>query len=322
MALCSTSSLFIDKYAPLHLSEFDNDPVLMETLGSLMEQGYMNVLLVGGVSCGKTSIGNALVRAYLQGNESNVLRLHCLQEQGIQYFRNEVKTFCQTKTCVSGKKKVVFIDDLDTVNEQGQHVFRACLDKYGSNVWFVATCTNVQKVIESLQSRLTKFLVRPIHDDTMERLFDRVVREEGLQVDPLARDFMLRVADRSVPLLLHNLEKIHLLRAPRVSLALAEELCTHISFASLRVYTERMLQRDVDGALSVVYELIDRGHSVMDILDMYVLFVKTTQLLTELQAYAVLPLLCKYIAIFHNVHEDELEMVLFTVDMCAMLASS
>jgi len=50
----------------------------------------------------------------------------------------------------------------------------------------------------------------------------------------------------------------------------------------------------------------------MDILDNYFLFVKITELLTEDEKYKIIPYICKYITIFHNIHEDEIELALFT----------
>lgn len=50
----------------------------------------------------------------------------------------------------------------------------------------------------------------------------------------------------------------------------------------------------------------------MDILDNYFTFVKITNLLSEDDKYKVIPYICKYITVFHNVHEDEIELALFT----------
>jgi hypothetical protein len=57
----------------------------------------------------------------------------------------------------------------------------------------------------------------------------------------------------------------------------------------------------------------------MDILDNYFLFVKTTQLLNETEKYKIIPLICKYITIFHNIHEDEIELALFTNNLIQIL---
>jgi hypothetical protein len=56
----------------------------------------------------------------------------------------------------------------------------------------------------------------------------------------------------------------------------------------------------------------DKGYSVMDILDNYFLFVKITPMLNEDEKYKIIPFICKYITIFHNIHEDEIELALFT----------
>jgi hypothetical protein len=50
----------------------------------------------------------------------------------------------------------------------------------------------------------------------------------------------------------------------------------------------------------------------MDILDSLFLFIKTTNLLVEDEKYKIIPLICKYITVFHNIHEDEIELALFT----------
>jgi hypothetical protein len=50
----------------------------------------------------------------------------------------------------------------------------------------------------------------------------------------------------------------------------------------------------------------------MDILDNYFIFIKNTHMLTEEQKYNIIPIICKYITIFHNIHEDEIELSLFT----------
>jgi hypothetical protein len=50
----------------------------------------------------------------------------------------------------------------------------------------------------------------------------------------------------------------------------------------------------------------------MDILDNYFIFIKTTKIIIETEKYDIIPLICKYITIFHNIHEDEIELALFT----------
>ena len=63
-------------------------------------------------SCsGKTSLLNALIREYYDLKETdnfpenNIMYINNLKEQGIQYFRNDMKTFCQSHSIIHNKKK-------------------------------------------------------------------------------------------------------------------------------------------------------------------------------------------------------------------------
>ena len=50
----------------------------------------------------------------------------------------------------------------------------------------------------------------------------------------------------------------------------------------------------------------------MDILDFFFVFIKQTDSLDEMTKYQMIPIICKYITIFHNVHEDVIELAFFT----------
>ena len=58
---------------------------------------------------------------------------------------------------------------------------------------------------------------------------------------------------------------------------------------------------------------------MIDILDYFISFVKQTLILSEEQKYEIIPFLCKYITIVHNVHENEIELALFTNNFTAPL---
>ena len=112
----------------------------------------VHLLLIGFNSSGKTSFLETLILEYY-GNidkkqiHSNCLYINNLKDQGINYYRNDVKTFCQTSTFIPNKKKIIILDDIDLLNEQSQQVFRNLMDKYSENILFLASCLNIQKVI-------------------------------------------------------------------------------------------------------------------------------------------------------------------------------
>jgi hypothetical protein len=97
-----------------------------------------------------------------------------------------------------------------------------------------------------------------------------------------------------------------------VDLPIVTLLCTNISFHIFENYTQLLTQKNLGECIKILYALYDQGYSVMDILDNYFLFIKTTPLLDETNKYKITKILCKYMTIFHNIHEDEIELALFT----------
>jgi len=53
----------------------------------------------------------------------------------------------------------------------------------------------------------------------------------------------------------------------------------------------------------------------MDILDSYFTFIKITTLIDENIKYKIIKLILKYIALFHTLHENEIELALFTNEL-------
>ena len=173
------NKLFIHKYQPIYFTDFEIDQNIVEILNTLIEIDNLNILIIGDMGSGKTSLMNAIILEYYKGNhqtaiQENILHINSLKEQGINYYRNDVKTFCQTTSTIYKKKKIIVLDDIDFINEQSQQVFRNCIDKFSHNVNFISSCSNNQKVIESLQSRLTIIKIKPLQKDNLYNIIDNI----------------------------------------------------------------------------------------------------------------------------------------------------
>jgi hypothetical protein len=114
------------------------------------------------------------------------------------------------------------------------------------------------------------------------------------------------------------MEKFKLLNKP-ITLDIANHICTNISFIIFTKYTECIKNKNMTESIEILLSIHDHGYSVMDILDNYFLFVKTTTLLDEDQKYKIISIICKYIHIFYNIHEDEIELSLFTNNLISVI---
>jgi len=312
----NNNKLFIQKYQPMYFDDFGNDNDVIQLLKTFILIDNLNILLIGDMASGKTSLLNALIREYYNKTnpkdyEENVLYINNLKEQGINYYRTDVKTFCQTRSNIKGKKKIVVLDDIDIINEQSQQVFRNCIDKYANNVNFISSCTNIQKVIETLQSRFIIIKIKPLQRQHLIGIINKIKIAENIDIDNDAIDFIINVSNNTVKILINYMEKFKLL-GEKITLNLAIQLCCNISFLIFEEYTNYIINKQLKEAICVIMEIYEKGYSVMDILDNYFIFIKNTHKLTEEQKYNIIPIICKYITIFHNIHEDEIELSLFT----------
>ena len=319
-------SPFISKYQPHKLIDFQQlDTNTIKLLNSLIHLNNLNVLIVGDSGTGKTSIIKSIIKEYYgignDYNHENVLILNSLKEQGIQYYRNDLKIFCQTCSLVKNKKKIILLDDIDLINEQSQQVFRNYMDKYKHNINFISSCTNIQKVIDSLQSRTIVVKIHPITYSCLQKIITKISSNENLLFTPDSEKLLLQICNNSIRFLLNYLEKIKILKLHSQNLSKKDnifgvesihKLSTNISFTLFDEYTNLILKNDMIKAVNIFYRLHHEGYSVMDILDNYFTYIKLTPLLTEQIKYKLTILVCKYIIHFHNIHEDELELTFFT----------
>jgi DNA polymerase III delta prime subunit len=308
------NTLFINKYQPLYFNDFEIEPEIVEILQTLIAMNSLNIMFVGNMGSGKTSLLNALIREYYKGANNykdNILYINSLKEQGINYYRTDVKTFCQTCSSVKNKKKIVVLDDLDFINEQSQQVFRNCIDKFSHNVHFISSCSNLQKIIENLQSRFTIVKIKPLDRVNLLKIINKIKINENIRVDAPAEDFLLDVCNNSAKVVINYMEKFKLLNTD-IHLDLIKKVCTNINFGDFNTFTSCIKERNLKEALGIIYFIYDQGYSVMDILDNYFTFIKITNLLSEDDKYKIIPYICKYITVFHNVHEDDIELALFT----------
>jgi DNA polymerase III delta prime subunit len=315
--------LFLNKYQPFFFKDFETDPEMVSILNTLIGMNNLNILFIGDIGCGKTAFLNAVIKEYYSGlqpnqYEENILHINSLKEQGINYYRTDVKTFCQTCSSIKGKKKIIVLDDIDFINEQSQQVFRNCIDKYSHNVHFISSCSNSQKVIESLQSRLIIIKIKPLQRENLVKIMHKITNLENIQITNEAENFILNVCNNTAKILINYMEKFKLLDEP-ITLELATNVCTNISFFTFEEYTQMLKNDHLDTAIKLMYSIYDKGYSVMDILDNYFIFIKITAHLTEEQKYSIIPFICKYITVFHNIHEDEIELALFSNNLHKIL---
>lgn len=324
MSILQKQNTFITKYKPYFLHEFCMDDKMNNIIRTLFEIDDLNTLFIGSPGSGKTTLLYALIREYYGLSktdsipETNILLINNIREQGINYYRNEMKTFCQSHCSIYGKKKMIIIDDIDNINEQSQQVFRNYIDKYSHNIHFISVCTNIQKVIESIQSRVHIIQIKSPTRQDNENIMNYIICQEKISVDEKTKEYLLSISNDSIRILINYLEKIYLYDAP-INYDICVKICSTISAKKFEEYVSFLKKKEIGLAIRIMYEITEYGYSVIDILDYFFSFVKSTSYLNETEKYNIIPYLCKYITTFNKIHEDSIELALFTNNLSEII---
>ena len=103
----------INKYKPKTLDDINISNNTKKIIELYIKNNRMLFFINGNSGSGKTSLINVILNNYYKDiNEmkNNIITINLLREQGINYYRGEVKTFCQTSSMVRGKKKALRYD--------------------------------------------------------------------------------------------------------------------------------------------------------------------------------------------------------------------
>jgi hypothetical protein len=176
---------------------------------------------------------------------------------------------------------------------------------------FQKTVTLIRKL-----SVFNPILLNPYNEFYKEAA--RIIKNENIEIDEESKQYLLLITNGSIRNLINYLEKMYILGEP-ITIELCKNICSNISFHEFEKYVEHLKQNELTDAIQLLYNIHDYGYSVIDILDYFFSFTKLTNVIDEETKYRIIPFLCKYITIFHNVHEDCIELALFTNNLANII---
>lgn len=96
---------------------------------------------------------STLMRAIVNELDCDYLLLNSSDDRKIDVVRDKVKQFSVTQSSKPGKRRAVLLDEFDGMLKASQDALRNIMETYSSNVFYLLSCNNINKVIEPLKSR-------------------------------------------------------------------------------------------------------------------------------------------------------------------------
>ena len=239
---------FLNKYAPKTFNDFSIDNY------TILNNSDVNILINGTYSTGKTTLLFKFIQNYFNDNTNiydnpNILFINNLKDQGIQFCRNNVKTFCQTASTTTNKK-IIAIDDIDEFSDVSQQVIANCLNKHSNNVICIASCINTLKVFNGLKSRMLFITIFSPTYDKLLNIANNIISNENIDIDSKLIPLLIQSSNSSYKTLLNTLQKIKIYNS-KIDKDNIYELITSINFKNFNLYIQNIKQSKLLDAINI-----------------------------------------------------------------------
>jgi DNA polymerase III gamma/tau subunit len=311
---------FLSKYKPNIIQDFIINDKLKKLINLYIDNDNINLIFVGKSGTGKTTIINCILNQYYDNlnyyDNDTILKIDNLKEESIHNFRKNIRTFCITSCMIPNKKKTIIIDDIDLIDNSIQQIIRNNMDTFSHKINFIISCTDIQNVIDNIQSRTNNIIkLTNINHDSLNNFFHKIKTNENIIIDQKSTDYLINISNNSIRILLGHVHKL-LYYSNHFTIDNIKSICTNINFSLFEKYTILWYKnKNINDSTEILYKIYQLGYSVIDILENYTNFIKSTSILDDDIKLKLLPFICKYINIFYSQHEDSIELLLFTNDI-------
>ena len=188
------SKIWVDKYRPQTFDEIIGQNYFVTRVKAFIDSKNLpHLLFAGAPGTGKTTTALVVARELFgeYGMKGNYLELNASDDRGIDVIRNQIKEFAKLKSLTNIPYKIICLDEADSLTKDAQQALRRTMEKYSSSCRFILACNEISKIMDPIQSRCVIFKFKPLGEEALSELIDRIAKGEGLKVDADAKESLI-----------------------------------------------------------------------------------------------------------------------------------
>ena len=196
MSTDESHTIWIEKYRPKKISDIIGQHEITERLSSYVRTGEMpHLLFTGSAGVGKTTAAVALARGFFKDDwQMNFRELNASDERGIDVVRTQIKQFARTSPFGDVAFKILFLDEADALTNDAQSALRRTMETYAQSCRFILSCNYSSKIIDPIQSRCAIYRFKPLLDEDITLMVQRIATDQDLIVSEEAMNALAYIA--------------------------------------------------------------------------------------------------------------------------------
>lgn len=191
------SIIWTEKYRPKKFSEVKGQESIVSKIQSFVGQKNLPHLLFSGPpGVGKSTLALVIARELFGENwRQNFLELNSSDERGIDVVRVKVKDFARTKAMGNVPFKIIFLDECDALTKEAQQALRRTMENYTNTCRFILAANYSSKIIDPIQSRCAVFRFKPLPQEEVFAIIDKIAAQEKLTLTADAKKALYDVSE-------------------------------------------------------------------------------------------------------------------------------
>jgi hypothetical protein len=298
------------KYLPKKLNDIiiPNKKEIINTVYSQIKLKNLNLLIIGSHYTLKSNLITLIVNEYYNNlNVYNytdyVLNIDCFNDINLSNEINDIKTFCKT---IKNYKKFLIIDNFDIITETNQQYIKHLIDN-NVDTYFIFGCENTNKVNEIIQTRMVPIMINEFGYEEYNKLIDNIMVNENIYIN---KEDLLKYQNLTPYIIFNLFNKFKLLKMSKI-----DNILEHIHIIDNKVfdqYTQYIIEDKVKLATNVLFNLYDKG---MSLLDIYCFLYEYYKGISDNYKYKFMEQLCKYIKYIYDGYDNKIMLLFFTNDI-------